>query len=400
LANQRAIGTGARYADMVSLVAEAAKGQKPGADVATLRRAVLEQIRSAYAAGRGVFKGSFDMWAFNAARSAVRTPFVVIHPQGLGRMQLAPVQFVRTKEGALRKIDTFYLDIDLIRTSHVDDNEKTFVADFYLSMRGQGLASIRDIEFTNAVLDPKTGGRQITVETLHDGGESDAYPQRMRIYKVSGRFTFEPELANYPFDTQRFAINVQPKRADQPFVVQPPPLDLRDKEVETDGWDLRAQYVGTSEDFVPLLDAYTHRASVVPFYKASYVWQMRRQTTDYYLRVVVPLAFILAVAFLSYFISTDHFEAIVTIQVTALLSAVALYLSLPKLDADSATLSDRIFVFNYMLVSLMIAISILRVNGRIGKYPAVKAVLGFLHVVGMPLMVAAMALYVYRLAEV
>ena len=57
---------------------------------------------------------------------------------------------------------------------------------------------------------------------------------------------------------------------------------------------------------------------------------MKRQTTDYFLRVVVPLGFILIVAYLSIFIPRAHFEAIVTIQVTALLSAVALYLALPK----------------------------------------------------------------------
>ena len=89
---------------------------------------------------------------------------------------------------------------------------------------------------------------------------------------------------------------------------------------------------------------------------------MKRETTDYFLRVVVPLAFILIVAYLSIFIPQSHLEAIVTIQITALLSAVALYLSLPKLESDSATISDRIFVFDYMVVSFMIVISILRIN--------------------------------------
>ena len=247
------------------------------------------------------------------------------------------LQFVRVSDGSLRQIETLYVDVDLIRAHRVDDNEKTFFAEFYLSMRNGHDASIDQIEFTNAFLDPKTNGRQITVETLHDGGKSDAYPEAMKIYKVTGRFVFEPDLASYPFDTQRFSIDLQPKRGDAPFIVQPPPIDVRDKQVATDGWDAKSQYVGYDEDFVPVVDAYTHEPSVVPFYKASFVWLMKRQTTDYYLRVVVPLAFILIVAYLSIFIPQSHFEAIVTIQVTALLSAVALYLSLPKLDADTAT---------------------------------------------------------------
>ena len=125
---------------------------------------------------------------------------------------------------------------------------------------------------------------------------------------------------------------------------------------------------------MPTIDAWTHRQSTVPFYKASFVWLMQRQTTDYYLRVVVPLAFILAVAYLSIFIPSVHFEAIVTIQVTALLSSVALYLALPKLDADFTTLSDKIFLFAYMAVSLMIGISILRVVRVVAQAPRLKKI--------------------------
>jgi len=170
--------------------------------------------------------------------------------------------------------------------------------------------------------------------------------------------------------------------------------------VGSDGWDLKSQYVGYSEGFVPLLNAYTHEPSVVPYYNASFVWLMKRQTTDYFLRVVVPLAFILIVAYLSYFITTAHFEAIVTIQVTALLSAVALYLSLPKLDSDAATLSDRLFVFNYMLVSLMIGISILRVNAFAVSWPWMRPVLRIAHVAGIPALIAAVAIYIARVTEV
>ena len=138
--------------------------------------------------------------------------------------------------------------------------------------------------------------------------------------------------------------------------------------------------------------------SVTPFYKASFVWLMKRQTTDYFLRVVVPLGFILIVAYLSIFIPQSHFEAIVTIQVTALLSAVALYLSLPKLDSDTATVSDRIFVFVYMLVSFMIAVSIMRVNRLAAGRKWLTGALATMHVALIPIMVAVMAWYINSLA--
>jgi hypothetical protein len=395
--NMIAIGRGTQYADMVALVAEALKGADPGANTAALRAHVLKQLKTAYVAGRGAFRGSFENWSFRpGSRAADRTPFIVMRPNGLGASQLAPLQFLRLRTDTLRKIDTLYLDVDLIRTYRVDDNDKSFFADFHLSMRGNN-ASIKQIEFANGFIDPKTNDRHVTVRTLHEAGPSEVYPPEMNIYLVSGKFTFEPRLASYPFDTQRFAINIQPKSSEAAFIIQPPPHALRDRAVESDGWVPRDQYVGYDEDFVPTIDAWTFRQSIVPFYKASYVWLMQRQTADYYLRVVVPLAFILAVAYMSIFIPISQFEAIVTIQVTALLSAVALYLALPKVDAgDGTTMSDRIFLFIYSAVSLMIVISILRVSRPVAQSRWVAKSLSQIHIVLIPLLVAAMTLYIYR----
>ena len=399
-ANLRAVGFGGQFADMVALVAAAAAPDDRRANLVERRRATLAGLARTYATGRGAFKGGFQNWSFKpASRTASRTPFILILPQGLGRVQLAPVQFMRLRNDTLRKIETVYLDIDLIRAHRVDDNQKTYSAEFYLAMRSLGGAAIEQIDFTNAFLDPSTNGRQLTIEMLHDGKRSDAYPEATKVYRVTGRFVFNPDLASYPFDRQRFTIDIQPKRGDVQFIVQPPPFALRDKSFGTDGWDPKAQYVGYDEDFVPVLDAYTHTPSVVPFYKASFVWEMQRQTTDYYLRVVVPLAFILIVAYLSIFIPLSNFEAIVTIQVTALLSAVALYLSLPKLDADTATVSDKLFVFNYMMVSLMIVISILMVNRHVAQRRWVRGVLQTIHIAGIPGFVIGVAWWVWKLSN-
>jgi hypothetical protein len=100
---------------------------------------------------------------------------------------------------------------------------------------------------------------------------------------------------------------------------------------------------------------------------------------------------------MSIFIPLSKFEAIVTIQVTALLSAVALYLALPKVDAgEGTTISDRVFLFAYSAVSLMIVISILR-SRPVALSRWVGKSLGVVHVVLIPLLVAAMTLYVYSL---
>lgn len=135
----------------------------------------------------------------------------------------------------------------------------------------------------------------------------------------------------------------------------------------------------------------------MPFYKMNFSWVMKRETGDYYLRVVIPLAFILFVGYLSVFIPREHFEAIVTIQVTALLSAVALYLSIPKVGSEDATISDQIFLFDYLAVSLMILISIIRVNWRVRANRNLDRALMAAHALGIPLLVLAVALHVSQL---
>ena len=398
--NMRAIMLGAQNADLVAMIATAARKANGDMEIADRRAAIVKEFIETYADGKGAFKGRLRNWSFVPdKRTATRRPLITILPRGLGRLQLAPVQFARVRNQKLRQIDTLYLDIDLVRAHSIDDNRKSFLADFYVAMRGSQNAKIENIEFANAYIDPRTGGRQLSIDVLHAGGPSDVYPSTMRIYRVSGRFLFKPKLANYPFDSQQFSLELQPKSGKLPFIVQPPPLELRDKDLVTDSWIQRQQYVGYSADFIPVVDAFTHEPSVVPFYTASFTWKMKRETTDYFLRVVVPLAFILIVAYLSIFIPQSHLEAIVTIQITALLSAVALYLSLPKLESESATISDRIFVFDYMMVSFMIVISILRINQRIAKRKWLDGMLSFIHIFIIPVVVLLMIFSVYQVSS-
>jgi hypothetical protein len=393
--NIRAVGIGLQFSDMVGMIARTLSDSGQPDDNAALRAAILKGVSQNFAAGRGVYQGNLENWSFRPkSRAAARTPFIIMRPKGLGAEQLAPVQYVSLRNDTLRRIQTLYLDVDLTRAFRIDDTEKSFFAEFYVSMHHEKGESLDQIEFANAFLDPQTNNKQITIRPLHQGGASDAYPSNIKIYSVSGKFMFRPDFGNYPFDTQRFSIDIRAKNGDAPFIIQPSPTSLRDQTVNSEGWDVREQYAGYDADFLPVIDARSHERSIVPFYKSSFVWIMQREATDYYLTVVVPLAFIMIIAYLSIFIPQTHFEAIVTIQVTALLSAVALYLTIPKVDSDQATISDKIFLFNYMLISLMIGISSLRVNRVLANYRRLEVALGVLHVFGIPVMVTLMVLYV------
>ena len=390
--NLRVIGAGLQFSDMIGLIAVALRGARPTADIGAMRAALIKSVKESFAAGHGVYPGELEDWSFRpSSRAAARTPFIIMRPSKLGDDQLAPIQYVALRNDTLRQIHTLYLDIDLTRAFRIDDKEKSFFAEFYLAMHAEKDQSIDQIEFANAFLDPDTNSRQITVRPLFEGGQSEAYPGDMKIYAVSGKFMFNPNFGNYPFDTQRFSIDLRSKSGDAPFIIQPSPRELRDQIVDAEGWRVKDQYVGYDGDFLPVIDAKSHERSIVPFYKASFVWVMKREATDYFFTVVIPLAFIIMIAYLAIFIPGGHFEAIVTIQVTALLSAVALYITIPKVNSEEATISDKIFLFNYMITSLMIGISILRVNRVIDKVRWLDKALG---VILVPVLVLAMALYV------
>lgn len=397
--NLRAIGIGLEFRDMIAMIAEIMKLAKPGVnadDVPAIRQAISKGIPALFASGKGVFKGTLEDWSFRpSSRTSVRTPFIIARPKDLHRQQLAAIQYAPLKDNKLRKIPTIYLDIDLTRISRIDDTEKSFGADFYLSMSDENNPNIDMIEFENAFLDYKTNSRQITIQPLHEGGESDTYPSHMKVYAVSGKFMLDPSYKSYPFDVQRFTIELRPKRGDAPFIVQPLQQELREKPFDAEGWDSKDAYVSYDQDSISIFDTKKLEPSVVPFYKSSFVWVLKRSATDFYLRVVIPLFFIAIVAYLAIFISIAHFESIVTIQVTAFLSAVALYITTPKVDSDTATILDRIFVFNYMIFSLMIVISILRVNRFVVSTLHLKRALAILHVVFIPIFLVIMVFYVY-----
>ncbi len=266
--NLRAVGIGLEFKDMLAMIAEALRASKaidPN-DVPGIRATIVKGVPSQFASGKGAFKGTMQDWSFRpSSRTAVRTPFIVMRPKDVRKQQLSTIQYAPLKGARLRRIPTFYMDIDLFRISRIDNSDKSFVADFYLSMSDENNPSIDLIEFTNAFLDYKTNGRQVTIRPLHEGGESDAYPSHMKIYAVSGKFMLDPNYRSYPFDVQRFTIDLRPKRGDTPFIVQPLEREFREKPFDAGGWDNRDAYVSYDRDSVSIFDTRKLEPTAVPF---------------------------------------------------------------------------------------------------------------------------------------
>ncbi|MFM1815478.1 MAG: hypothetical protein RLZ98_2173 [Pseudomonadota bacterium] len=376
-----AIGYGARYGDLVQLVSELAAAG-PAVDPVGVRGRIAAGL-SELKAGRNVWRGTAQDWSFTAERASAERSLLIWLRPGEASPVLAPYQYVPGEAG-VAKIPVIYVHMDLVRLHRVDSDQKSFEAEFYFTLRSSSDIDIGAIEFTNASQSPESGAAQVQSREVH-AQPAGADRAGARIYRVTGRFTFDPDLTNFPFDEQVFSISFQPASTAKRFFLQPPPEAVRDRSFLVDGWQVRNHYVGTRELIVETISGPFGERSVLPYYNFNYTWVMERQVVDYLLRVVVPLGFIIVVAYLANFIPRAEFEAIIAIQVTALLSAIALYLALNQPSSDVATLSDHIFVTAYAVISAMIALSILEVNTTLIRYRRFLAVVTVLQVYLVPL---------------
>ncbi len=382
--NRRAIGRGAQYRDMLALIAEAAKNAPGKANLAQLRAHIVARI-SRYSMGRQVSRGWWRDWSFTRNRTSAADTLIVSRPSGDSGIVLADQQYARVN-GKLEPRPVVYFSLDLISISRIETNDKSFDAEFYLSLKSKDPSiNITSIDFTNAYRSQAGHKRLVSWREIHNGDAGTNFPKDVKLYKVSGKFTFHPNLSHYPFDTQRLSISFQPASTAQPFLIQPPTKAAREGHFELDGWQAKDQYVGSDQDIIPTIDKHVSEKRIVPFYKFNYSWVVRRIAVDYFQRVVVPLGFILLVTYFSIFLTHNRFESIMGIQVTALLSAIALYLALPKIDSDQATLSDKIFMITYAGVSFMIGLSILKDSRLVARLRGVRAGVSFVQIVVFPI---------------
>jgi len=383
-ANRRAVGRGTQYSDMLRLVTDIAKLAPARASPIELRRFISSKLPG-YTEGKRVLEGLWQDWTFTKDRTAAGDVLILTKSAADPAVVLGPLQFRRVNS-TLVPIPTVYTTIDLISLSRIDTNDRSFDAEFFLSLKSaRNDIDIRSMEFTNAYRSQTGQGTLLKYIEIHNGRSGTNFPDGVRVYRVSGKFNFHPELSNYPFDTQRLSVSFQSRNTKQAFFIQPPSQNSFQRNVFVDGWTLSEQYVGSEQDIIPTFAKNFNERRIMPFYKFNVTWVTDRISFDYYLRVIAPLAFILLVTYFSVFLPHARFDSMMAIQVTALLSSIALYLALPKVDSDQATLSDKIFMMTYAAVSLMIGLSVLKDNILDGKSAWLIPVISFLQKVLFPI---------------
>ena len=399
-----AIGYGARYADLVAMISEFA-GRSQSTDIEAVRRRINGELLD-HAEGRRVWRGLAQDWSFTRERTSAERSLLVERRPGEAVSTLAPMQYVRMGGAGMMRIPVLFVHLDMVRIFAVDSNKRTFDSEFFFTMRSDTPVPVSAIEFTNAEMSEQLATPLINIREVHRDPPQGASEASTRVYKISGRFRFEPDLGKYPFDQQVFSISFQPASTASAFFIQPPSERVRNQSFGVEGWRVENHYVGTNELIIRTISSNAGDERIIPYYNFNYTWVMKRQVIDYVLRVIVPLTFILIVAYVAIFIPRSEFEAIMGIQVTSLLSAIALYLALSQPGADDATLSDVIFLMAYGAISSMIALSVFEVNPTVMQSATAMKIIHVVQVYLVPVfalttigIVLAAAAYDFTIAD-
>lgn len=390
---------GASYADIVAVMAEAAQGPAGRGDSLAEIRADTIAALSRTAQGVRIFRGATRDWTFDRGGSAVEPVYLLRRPSDSRALQLHNRQYAATGPGAaVNRVPIAHISFDLVQINAIDSAGQTFDAAFYVSIESEDGLTLDDFEFSNAVQSDIGADAMLSVRRLKGADRAAGMRRGTTVYKVEGRFQFEPDLSRYPFDRQSFSIQLQPADATAPLIMQPPPERLRDRAFDIPGWrhdaGVNGEYIGADNDLIYVVTDSASTARIIAFQRHSFTWVADRQSLDYYLRVVLPLTLIMMVAYLSVFIPQDRFESAVSLQVTALLSTIALYLAIPKISPDVATLSDQTFVFAEAVIVLITALSILRVNFVKYGFNWLSRGVGAVQIVVFPFLAVMMLRYV------
>lgn len=350
---------GARLADSIGILAEAARSSPAQDDPGISIRERINQGMTQYIGGQRIYRGWFNDWYFTPDQAIAGDVLLAWKPPTTAHHILAPQQYMYISD-TLRKVPVLYTHMDMVQINRVSDTEGSFYATFYLEVTSAVSFSVEQLDFTNAARSETSHDYLLDIKPIRQRQLAGDPPLYTYLYKISGKFIFEPDLRSYPFDKQRFSVSFQPSSALMPFLVQPSHPAARDTVFEVKGWNYDGHYVGFDHDIISSVNMFELTRQTIPFYKFNYTFVLSRARIDFFLKVFTPLLVILIITYFSVYIPLQRFETLEAIQVTSLLASIALYFSAYKPEMEYATISDKIFIFTYIMITSLIGTSILQ----------------------------------------
>ena len=232
----------------------------------------------------------------------------------------------------------------------VEEAKGTFECDFILSLWAPETdINFEELVFPTSVGKPELSKLAVAKRALKQPSESAHGPNPSNFssaIRIRGKFRFDPDVANYPFDRQEFCIAIELSGSSASYALQPAFVGSIRPDI-ADGWSVIDSKTGRRSWTTPIQSGAQKRTWEVRE-GVTFRLILKRMRPDVIPRSVLPAAFLIVVTWLTSF-WTDPVQ-VAAILVNALLACIGLYFSESKPIPGRTTLVDRLFMVCYGLI--------------------------------------------------
>lgn len=218
----------------------------------------------------------------------------------------------------------------------IDTKSETFEAEFYLWLKWKEGRSGKNIEYMNA-----TDYKNIFYDEWADS------LQRVSA-KVRGTFRSGFDVEKYPFDKQVLKIRISDYDWNYDslmYEVETSKIGIS-KDVSDGEWDIKLLGATANKEYI----------SEDNFSVFEFAIEIQRKSFSVFIKIIIPLFIIMAIAFLNLFVPRDQIEAGAGLAISTLLTIIALHFSISSQlpEVNYPTKVDILFIVSYFFNFLLI----------------------------------------------
>ena len=321
--------------------------ERNGKDVCEIDHIDLVREMSALNGDECILETPGRWIAFDADRMNRSRSVTLLERSNSGREpSLYPIQI--TANGDWQQV--VQMQFQPLWFGEVEEAKGTFECDFILSLWAPETdINFEELVFPTSVGKPELSKLAVAKRALKQPSESAHGPNPSNFssaIRIRGKFRFDPDVANYPFDRQEFCIAIELSGSSASYALQPSFVGSIRPDI-ADGWSVIDSKTGRRSWTTPIQTGDQKRTWEVRE-GVTFRLILKRMRPDVIPRSVLPAAFLIVVTWLTSF-WTDPVQ-VAGILVNALLACIGLYFSESKPIPGRTTLVDRLFMVCYGLI--------------------------------------------------
>lgn len=245
----------------------------------------------------------------------------------------ASISFSQTEQAGQQKV---LISLMLTDLEKIDTKAETFEAEFYLWLKWKDGRSGKNIEYMNA-----TDFKNIFYDEWADS------LQRVSA-KVRGIFKSRFDVEKYPFDKQVLKIRISDYDWNYDslmYEVETSKVGIS-KDIFDGEWDIKLLGATATKEYI----------SEDNFSVFEFAVEIQRKSFSVFIKIIIPLFIIMAIAFLNLFIPRDQIEAGAGLAISTLLTIIALHFSISSQlpEVNYPTKVDILFIVSYFFNFLLV----------------------------------------------